>query len=326
MKRIAFVLAAMAAWFAAVPTFAANIEPFSTLCSRQWRRLDFSCPARENDILIEGEINPGDARKFERVVRGIGRRVGTVVLRSPGGSVPDAMAIGRLVRQLMLETDGPGFSGENEGATCQPEGGHPNTVCVCASACFLIYAGGFPRDVSYVLLHRPFVDPSVNAGMGYDQSMLLASQARKEVAEYLREMGVPDRYANILFSTPSNTAVHVPLSDMRNAFAGYPPEVEEWLMAKCQTISTGQAEQRFAEESAREATRQGYRIEDSLAINTHVMRGICVDDALKSKRAAVRAEWFGPVTDAEKMRDEEAKRKTQAFLAFMRSIKEGAKP
>lgn len=164
MKRIAFVLIAIGAWCAAEPAFAASIEPFSTFCSREWRRLDFSCPFPYHDILIEGEIVPGDARKFERVVRDIGRRVGTVVLRSPGGSVPDAMAIGRLVRKLMLETEGPGFSSENEEAACQPEGGHPNAVCVCASACFLIYAGGFPRNVSYVLLHRPFVNPSANAG------------------------------------------------------------------------------------------------------------------------------------------------------------------
>ena len=93
MKRIAFVLIAIGAWCAAEPAFAASIEPFSTFCSREWRRLDFSCPFPYHDILIEGEIVPGDARKFERVVRDIGRRVGTVVLRSPGGSVPDAMVV-----------------------------------------------------------------------------------------------------------------------------------------------------------------------------------------------------------------------------------------
>ena len=326
MKKIAFVLVAMAAWFAAAPTFAANIEPFSTFCSRQWRRLDFSCPFPDHDILIDGEIIPGDARKFERVVRGIGRRVGTVVLRSQGGSVPDAMAIGRLVRKLMIETEGPGFYSESGGASCEPERGHPNAVCVCASACFLVYAGGFPRDVSYVLLHRPFVNPSINAGMSYDDSMRLASEARKEVAEYLREMGVPDRYANILFSTPSNIAAHVPLNDMQNVFSGYPPEVEEWLMAKCHTITTGQDEQRLADNSAREATKGGYRIEDSLAIKASLMRDICVYEALKSKRAAVRAEWFGPATEAEKMKDEEATRKIQAFEAFLSSINDGTKP
>jgi hypothetical protein len=110
MKRIAFVLAATAAWFAATPTFAANIEPFSTLCSRSCSRLDFSCPWPENDLLVEGDIAPGDARKFERVVRSIGRCVKTVVLRSQGGSVLDSIEIGRLVRKLMIQTEGPGVS------------------------------------------------------------------------------------------------------------------------------------------------------------------------------------------------------------------------
>lgn len=313
MKRIACVLIAIATGCAATPARAANIEPFSTVCSSMAPRGNNWCSLPEHDILIDGEIAPGDAQKFESVVRAIGRRVSNVVLRSPGGSVPDAISIGRLVRKLMIETEGPRFYSEKGGASCGADHDHPNAACVCASACFLIYAGGLPREVSYVLLHRPFVNPSVNSRMSYDESIRVASEARKEVAEYLREMGIPDRYANIVFSTPSNAAAHVPLNDMRHAFAGYPPEVEEWLMAKCQTITTGQADRQLAEESARDG--HGGAIEN-LAIKRSVIRGMCINDALKLKREAVRNDWFGPLTDAEKAKNDEEKRK---FESLMRS-------
>ncbi|MBU3887636.1 hypothetical protein [Methylosinus sp. KRF6] len=264
----------------------------------------------ENDILIEGEIVSGDARSFERVVRDIGRHVDKVILRSPGGSVQEAITIGRLVRKLMIETEGPDFSGESEQASCQKDYDHPNAPCVCASACFLIYAGGFPRSVSHVMLHRPFVSPSTNALMSFDESIRAAEGARNSVAEYLHEMGVPDRYANVMFSTPSNAAVLVPQNEMLDYIAGYPIDVEEWLMAQCQTTTTGQAARQFVEENARDGRRATIK---NQAIRRGLIREICIMNSLKPKRDAVRHEWFGPITSAEKAKHEMEKLKFESL-------------
>ena len=57
---------------------------------------------------------------------------------------------------------------------------------------------------------------------------------------YLRDMEVPERYADVMFSTPSNQAVFIPYTEMRDKIAGYPMATEEWLMAKCRVSSTGQ--------------------------------------------------------------------------------------
>src|ERR1044072_7099309 len=69
-------------------------------------------------VLLNGEIDHGDADKFEQVIRPLtGQTV--VILQSPGGKLTDALDIGTTIRQRHV-------------ATVVPEDTH------CASACGFI--------------------------------------------------------------------------------------------------------------------------------------------------------------------------------------------
>jgi hypothetical protein len=76
-----------------------------------------------------GTIIPGTAEDFAAEIAKRGSYIKTVVLRSPGGSVRDALAMGRLIRQKQFAT--------------QVEGGR-----YCASSCPLVFAGGVERRAS----------------------------------------------------------------------------------------------------------------------------------------------------------------------------------
>ena len=289
--------------FLASPSLAASIAAFSQSC---WDLENSSLPSCDRmtklDVLLEGKIIEGDAEKFERVIKTIGRKVNLVVLRSPGGSVSEAIKIGKIIRQLMIPTEAPNFYFSSEGPLCgesvalNPTKGaaHPEISCVCASACFLIYASGFPRNIAYVLLHRPFIEPSVNFNLSYDDSVQAAAAAKQKVMEYMQGMGIPGRYTSTMFSTPSNAAIHIPLEEMQNYISGYPPEVEEWLMSKCKTGTTGQIGKSF-----NELVKRGNN-NDLMALTQELVgRDTCLENALEPKRQAVRLEYFGPLSTKE---------------------------
>jgi hypothetical protein len=98
------------------------------------------------------------------------------------------MEIGRLIRRLMLETMAPFPVGGRP--YCPEVATFPDKAlsCVCASACFLIYAGGVPRNMAYVLLHRPYVDPLDNARLDVDTSSKVVGRMRDDVNAYLQYM------------------------------------------------------------------------------------------------------------------------------------------
>ncbi|MEB8386352.1 ATP-dependent Clp protease proteolytic subunit [Rhodobacteraceae bacterium KMM 6894] len=89
------------------------------------RRLEF---LREGDVLrVTGAIEAGDGARFAKALEGE-KGVTTLRLNSPGGSVQDALEIGRTIRAARLET-------------------RMNAVDVCFSACPYVLAGGTERRV-----------------------------------------------------------------------------------------------------------------------------------------------------------------------------------
>ncbi len=77
-------------------------------------------------LSLTGSIDPGSAARFAAEITARGEYVQTVLLDSPGGSVDDALAIGRLIREQGL-------------ATQVSNGG------LCASSCPIIFASGAER-------------------------------------------------------------------------------------------------------------------------------------------------------------------------------------
>jgi hypothetical protein len=121
-------------------------------------------------LMAVGTIEPGTAEAFAAEVAKRGSYVKTVVLASPGGSVTDALAMGRLVRKQAFATEVNG---------------------TCASSCPLVFAGGAERragEHARIGVHQVFAVTTTasNLAAGMDSGQRVSAECQK----YLREMGV----------------------------------------------------------------------------------------------------------------------------------------
>ncbi|CCD86378.1 conserved protein of unknown function [Bradyrhizobium sp. ORS 285] len=140
-------------------------------------------PALEQPISLElrgggrlyatGTITPGSARAFTDEVERHGEYIKTIVLNSPGGSVADALVMGRLIRARK-------FSTEVE----------PGKTCV--SSCPLVLAGGVERRVgerATIGVHQVAAVRAANA-VRTDNDMSLAQNVSARCQRYLADMGI----------------------------------------------------------------------------------------------------------------------------------------
>jgi hypothetical protein len=123
-------------------------------------------------LLLTGAIAPGDAARFADHLDGLENRPDTVALHSPGGSVRDALEIGRRLRTEGLATRvGPDAA--------------------CFSACPYILAGGVRRTVSrtaMVGVHQHYFGE--NAILPAFMAVEDIQSAQADVMTYLDEMGI----------------------------------------------------------------------------------------------------------------------------------------
>ncbi|MBB1520012.1 COG3904 family protein [Aquipseudomonas guryensis] len=119
---------------------------------------------------VSEEIAPGD---YEQLLRGIMANPGkfaqkVLLLDSIGGSVPEAIRMGRLVREAGFDTLVP-------------------STGVCQGTCVYLLAAGRDKTVrGHVGIHRPPFPGGDSA-----QSALSPAGARYSPAAYFREMGIP---------------------------------------------------------------------------------------------------------------------------------------
>lgn len=140
--------------------------------------------AEGDTIRITGQIAPGDADRFVAWLEETRPETATVKLDSSGGSVSDALAIGRTIRAAGYATT------ISDGA-------------VCMSACPYLFAGGTERTVTeggVVGVHQSYFGES---------TLLPAFMAVKDVQrgqaavlDYLTEMGVDLRLMGQALKTP----------------------------------------------------------------------------------------------------------------------------
>lgn len=119
-----------------------------------------------------GTITPGTADAFASEIAKRGAYVKTIVLHSPGGSVRDALAMGRLIRERKFET--------------AVENGR-----YCASSCPLVFAGGIERragEQAALGVHQVFA--LTREPLSGESGMDNAQRVSAECQRYLREMGV----------------------------------------------------------------------------------------------------------------------------------------
>jgi hypothetical protein len=128
--------------------------------------------AADGRLLATGTIQPGTAKAFAAEIDKRGSYVKTVVLHSPGGSVTDALEMGRLIRK--------------SGFATEVEDGH-----YCASSCPLVFAGGVERragEKSAIGVHQ--VTAAGADGATPANGMESVQRISAECQRYLRDMGI----------------------------------------------------------------------------------------------------------------------------------------
>lgn len=142
-------------------------------------------PVEEDDgtvLMLEGTIAPGDS---DRLAETLERQEVTLArLDSPGGSVRDALAIGRHLRAAGIATEVP------DGA-------------ICLSACPYVLAGGTTRRVSAgaaVGVHQHYFGE--NTALPAFLAVEDIQRGQAEVVGYLVEMGIDLRLMQPALATP----------------------------------------------------------------------------------------------------------------------------
>ena len=134
-------------------------------------------------VNVSEDIAPGD---YESLLKGLRANPGKfsrkiVWLNNIGGSVPEALKMGRLLRETGFDTMVP-------------------STGVCQGSCVYLLAAGQNKTVrGYVGIHRPYYPhgDSALAGMGY-------SGQRYNTAGYWREMNIPSTLAEAIQRTPAH--------------------------------------------------------------------------------------------------------------------------
>jgi hypothetical protein len=218
------------------------------------------------DVILEGKIEIGDYDKLLKITDkdcgDYNSCTSGIFLASPGGDLVEAIKIGRLVRNLRLETHVPSDVPPVPGDLLFPDRQKIEAIqrkseadlkdfkailkdakanYMCASACFFIFVAGIDRERDVwppVLgIHRPYFSDANLKTLGGNQVIAAAGQLRKVVEEYLKEMGVPAKYTDLMFSIPKDQVRFISEDDFEADFEGYIPELRDWLDAKCNKLT-----------------------------------------------------------------------------------------
>ncbi len=190
-----------------------------------------------DEVVFEGQIEPGDCLKFRYFMSKQGAH--RIYLASPGGNLREAMEIGWLVRALKLETIVPGKWTTADINRRWAEARHMKDFehnYMCASACFFIFAAGISREVNgldpILGIHRPYLSEDDLRKLNYDQALRAGQETKTTVEAYLREMSVPSKYSDKLFSIPSDAIQWISTDEFEADFQGIIPELKDWVSAQ----------------------------------------------------------------------------------------------
>lgn len=181
----------------------------------------------------------------------------------------EAMKMGRLIRKLYLETMAP-ISPAYSPAIARNCGDDKRVLkksvpCLCASACFFMFAAGVHRNGTEVFLHRISFPKDYFAGLAPKEADEKYQEGLGVVRAYLAELGVSEKYYYKMLRTPSERVERLTRDEMLD-FLTEIPSWGEWLTAKCgglqnvtsnrQAIVISNCRYQHAREIRREAFRK----------------------------------------------------------------------
>lgn len=158
-------------------------------------------------ITLTGEIAEGDSDQLKTIVKTAndrGRLVSAIRLDSPGGSIAEAARIAEIVRYGKIATVIGG------GTTC-------------ASACFVVFAAGSPKYVSYSALVGVH-----GASDAEGRETVEAGATTVLMARALKDLGVPAPILGKMVVTTPDTMVWLTPDDLRSmgtTMTGKPAQV-----------------------------------------------------------------------------------------------------
>ncbi|WP_246730168.1 hypothetical protein [Nitratireductor mangrovi] len=144
-----------------------------------------------------GFVDVGARKRFAEELQQRGEYVRSVALNSPGGSLDDAIAISRLIRERGLATR------VEDGA-------------FCASSCPLMLAGGVARRVgekAAVGVHQFYAISG--APVEPEQAMADAQVTTARISRHLSEMGVDPALWLHALDTPPRALYYLTMDEMR---------------------------------------------------------------------------------------------------------------
>jgi hypothetical protein len=193
-------------------------------------------------LLLRGEIVRGDYDKVLRFIRS--SVIDHIDLISRGGDLTEAIKIGNLLREYLVETEAPMFADSIRGGWFLGNGVNEERICrgpdcICASACFFIWASGVKRSGTAVGLHRPsFQDDYMGTASAAERQYM---EAEKMARDYLKRMEVPSRYIDLMMRVKSSDIVFLSVLQERGEniedVVGYPPSIDEWLNTRCISVT-----------------------------------------------------------------------------------------
>lgn len=146
-------------------------------------------------IVLNGSIADGDVTKFKSIIQTAntgGKAVYAIRLNSPGGSLVEGVQLAEIIKYAKMATSVPAGSS-------------------CASACFVAFAAGIEKFVSYsgsVGVHGA----SDSSGRETTQS----SAATVSMARIVKELGVPAGIIGKMVVTPPHQVVWLSPDDLRS--------------------------------------------------------------------------------------------------------------
>ena len=200
---------------------------------------------RRAHITMWGEIKMGDDLAFKREILSqirAGYLVTTISLYTPGGSVDAAMKMGEQIRLLHMQTQSPFKSSSGE-LVCHTGSfdrliNHTDSRCECASACFIVWAGGVGRFGNYVGIHHPYFNPKMFGKLDPEEAEKMYGPVETETRTYFAKMGVGDAIVNKMLRILSKDMVYLnedQLDSLRNPASW----IDEQVLARCGEIPDG---------------------------------------------------------------------------------------
>jgi hypothetical protein len=172
-------------------------------------------------MIMRGEIEPGDADRFVRFLESNRERFvehgGTVVFVIDGGDVLEALRIGELLRDALVEARVPDTASSR-----------------CVSSCFFMFAHAVSRYAvaDAVRLHRPYFDPKALASASPAAVRLRYEELAAQVRKRMEELAVPASLTERLFALPADEVYRLSPEDVAS-LGRRQAWFEDYLAARC---------------------------------------------------------------------------------------------